>query len=444
MALYALIITGGLLIILNFAIGRRDWLNPSVIFCTMNFIYSVVCLAIKFSYSIDFHFNTAIILMGGMLIFTLFNILVHLKRRVYIKSIMSSQMDMPFFYINSQWVCILIVFELIVALYMIKYARDVSRAFYGSSQGILSDIGILNNITKNRGDEFRNSGVHASAIYVLGWPLCIAANSIISCVFIWNYKKTHVKELFMLFPSVIMLIMSFLIGSRSTAFRFITAFIIEFIIISRWNNKSYRQGQFKMIVRLIFILSIILIGLGYSINLIGRQTSIPIFEYVTAYVGAPFYNLDIAIQNGIVKSELFGQETFHHLYKFLSSRLGISEWNYSLNLPYLRYHGHYLGNVYTMYFMFLEDFGGMGVVILTSFIAWYYNSTYSTLMNWDRNETCFGVRLFIYGYLFNDLIMLTFSNRFFETTLGTTSILYYFWLFILWYLFRQGLFFSKR
>ncbi|HFI0078032.1 TPA: O-antigen polymerase, partial [Streptococcus suis] len=93
-----------------------------------------------------------------------------------------------------------------------------------------------------------------------------------------------------------------------------------------------------------------------------------------------------------------------------------------LKLPFIRYNGIYeLGNVYTTFYQFLYDFGYIGVFVLTAIISIYYTTSYRYVKK-QAPALSLKMNLFIYAYLFNDLIMLIFSNRFYETVLNINTI----------------------
>lgn len=108
-----------------------------------------------------------------------------------------------------------------------------------------------------------------------------------------------------------------------------------------------------------------------------------------------------------------------------------------MTLPYITYEGRFLGNVYTMYYMFIKDFGYLGIVPLTAVIAIFYNGIYSKLMDFSKCKLVLGCSLFIYGYLTNALIMLLFSNRFYEDGLRKTSLYVYAAMALFWYVLRH-------
>ena len=81
-----------------------------------------------------------------------------------------------------------------------------------------------------------------------------------------------------------------------------------------------------------------------------------------------------------------------------------------------------IGNVYTTYNVFAYDFGYFGVFPLIFVVALYYTSTYKKILCDTKSVKSIDFNLFIYAYLFNDLIMLPFSNRFYSTILDAPFI----------------------
>ena len=67
-----------------------------------------------------------------------------------------------------------------------------------------------------------------------------------------------------------------------------------------------------------------------------------------------------------------------------------------------------------MFYKIIYDFGFSGVFWVTGLMALYYSLTYMRIRT-KINHHPIDFRLFIYAYLFNDLIMSAFSNRYYET-----------------------------
>ena len=142
------------------------------------------------------------------------------------------------------------------------------------------------------------------------------------------------------------------------------------------------------------------------------------------YIGAPLLNLNnyLSQTHANSSSEIaFGEQTFRGFYQFIYSQFSIEKLNYDSIVSAKSFvtsaNGLRTGNVFTTFYMFVYDFGLWGIIPLMSIISFYYCYTYSKIKSkvYKSDEQNIDFRLFIYAYLFNELIMLFFSNRFFET-----------------------------
>ena len=104
------------------------------------------------------------------------------------------------------------------------------------------------------------------------------------------------------------------------------------------------------------------------------------------------------------------------------------------------------GNVFTTFYMFFYDFTYFGIIPLVSVIALYFVPTYSRILGTEYCEKkyLFDYRLFIYAYLFNDVIMLIFSNRFFESVITVGFLRFLITSAILVWIIKQNIVFKYK
>lgn len=95
------------------------------------------------------------------------------------------------------------------------------------------------------------------------------------------------------------------------------------------------------------------------------------------------------------------------------------------------------GNVLTTYYPVVYDFGILGVLPISIVFSLYYIFTYDRLLLQKSNKII-DFRLFLYSYLINDLVMLIFSNRFFETILSIDFIRFYILAAVIIYLINRS------
>lgn len=190
----------------------------------------------------------------------------------------------------------------------------------------------------------------------------------------------------------------------------ITAILIITVIRFGLNKRRYFTKLIFKIVGIIFGIILLLIGINMLLNRTGENSTLNlILESIYVYIGAPMQNLDTYLQGTRHTPELWGSQVFRNIYTYLGGKYGISQYLYQLDLPFLKHNGLNTGNVYTTFYQFYYDFGYDGIVPLMAIIALYFSCAYRKIYN-NKPFT-----LIIYAYLFNDLIMLIFSDRFYET-----------------------------
>ena len=162
--------------------------------------------------------------------------------------------------------------------------------------------------------------------------------------------------------------------------------------------------------------------------IMGRGNNLDAFEYLFIYAGAPIVNLDtfiktnkIPLLHGVGQEKLLGAQTFKGIYQYASKWLHLNisipsggGFAYSNN-------GVEIGNVYTIFYKLLYDFGWIGCFILIAVMAMYYVKTYNRIVRRKSNKIV-DMRVLLYAYLFNDLVMSAFSARFYETTCNSWLI----------------------
>ena len=432
---------------MNYAIAKKDFFNPSVLFCAVNVASLVICFSLREMYSIELHGNTVLVLVSGVTIFTIFNTFCNtrLKRsygeRRFIKS--SAAIEIREIRIGLFWVILLILAEVVVAYFMLSYIRRVATAYSGFNN-IAIQIAVYNNLVKFNGETFRNLHIVASPIYTFGFPFCTAFCFLLMAVAVNNFFAVKKIEILYLLPSVLLMAMSLLTGSRSFAFTVITAVFIDFVIMDKRKRGRARGLSMKLFVRVVLLAVLVIIGLMYVTTVIGRGSQLSMRSFF-AYFGAPIVNLDAFLQEHKLRQNTspWGRETFYTLYDYIGSRFNIDSLVYDLTLPFRSRNGLNLGNVYTTYYQFIKDFGYIGVFSLITIIAIYFNYTYKLLFVPSRNRNNVSPRLIFYSLFFNDLLMLLFSNRFYESVFRARTIRMYIWFVVIWFFYKQGLFFSR-
>lgn len=427
--IFALIVSTLALILINYKIAGGDYFYPPVIFSFMFFISSLICAFNLKKYNITISALTVIIIISAILIFTLVGI--------YFRSIstrMKDNLDKPSaIKINTIYYIILILVQIVSIIFFVKYLYNLTAAYAGAGYpNVPSDmtgmIGLYDNLTKFWPDIYNHLAVKTPFLYSLTNPLSSAGEYLCIYIAVNNYfAKDSINKFtyIIVFLAVVRILLN---GSRTPLFRIIT-FVLFLIFYFSFKCGKFRLGNIKFLLKIVGILVLAIVLFYFLQFIIGRKVENMTFgNSFFTYAGAPLLNLNnslmhqnISFFEGVNNTHIFGGQVFYNLYSYLSKLLKITIDNSSILTFAYSDNGIETGNVYTMFYPIIYDFGYFGIFIFTTIEATYYCYFY--------NKNLFGIlknginfSLFIYAYLFNDLVMSAFSNRFYGTVFDAPFI----------------------
>lgn len=213
---------------------------------------------------------------------------------------------------------------------------------------------------------------------------------------------------------------SLLLGARGGAVNILLALVFFFLFlyekkiekVTTWNLKIvFYVGAFVFLLLGTFRLSAIVMGRGVSKNWI---------DYLALYLGAEIKNLDIFLQRSWANPRLWGSQTFIMLIKSIGRHLG---WNvaYQLDLPQQIVNGFGLGNVYTLFYPFIYDFGYFGWLLPIAIMASVTEGVY-LLAKYSKNLSLSHLCTLCYGGMFSSILFSFFSNKFYENHFSVTYL----------------------
>lgn len=441
--LFLIILSSMFFVFINLRISKNDYLNPAVIFSLIFLMSSVMCLFALTYLKLEFHAELLVILNVSYLVFTLFSIFNQGKSKGHIdkeKSALQLQsIHLPFI-INLGIICCAILLIWVEYRYLGQLAQAAGRG--GAS--LSERIALYDNLLKFYPKQLENLRVGKPSYYQGLSILTLSLGYINAYLIAHNLVAVRKTSFLEIINFILFILFMYFGGSRSTIVRLLTFVIIVYYILFIRSTKDKRKVR-KVIRKFYYFAIITVVIFLASLSLYGRTNVYSPFHYLFVYTGAPLYNLDVFIQNSDfpVSQELFGQQTFFRFYDFWIRRLRLE--TYELALPFVRYSADYgLGNVYTTFYQFLYDFGYSGIVPLISLIAYFYTNNYNKLLVNNKLGGKVEFRLFVYAYLFNDLLMLFFSNRFYETGLGVSTLrIFVFTYFFVSIVFEKGIVFGN-
>ena len=406
MLIYVMLVLFFLITILVYIKAKGDILQPSVIFSAM-YTFSILCAALNKDYwGINLSLKTFFIIVLGGLEFIIISFLIdyYYKRKNENKKIELSQREVSqtrVIKIEKWKIALIIIYSIIVIILLILNVLSIASEF-----GEFSNFSEA--LTIFRQNTSYESNTSLSRIVSLLLKPLLAAAYICLFVYIKNiiYKEGKmIKKIFTesiyLLPVLAFIIQSLAQSNRGSILRIAIAGFVMFVIVWYQKENWKRKISFKAILILVLVACIGLTMFYFSATLVGRKISKNLIQYVTMYCGGSIQCLDLYIEDPVEKSSIFGYETFTYLIRNLQDYAGLElEEVPTTHLEWRRSNGVLVGNVYTSYRRWIQDFGYIGMILLQAGVAIFYNVYYNK-MKYSKNKssTVNDLALLTYAYL---------------------------------------------
>ena len=375
------------------------------------------------------HFNTFCVLFFGCLLFTMGCWGVHIivapklkkkaKRRLIGAKETITRIDV------SIWKIIIIIAVQALSLYIVS--RDM-RAVVGR-YGISGDFALI----MYRFREYHLFSDKDVALSSLSSNIRLFS---IAVSYVWIYivcnnfigKFRNKKMIPMLFSIVLGVVNCVVLGSRGEAIQLIVAAFVIFVFLQKKYNGWKSNIKFRQIVIVGIIIFGVMYGFKASGDLLGRSS---VSNYHTSavdelakYLGAEIKNLDTYLENPFnsIPDAIPGGQTFGFSLGWLSNLFGIN-WKISSELPFQRVNGISLGNVYTVFYAYIYDFGYIGLVVLTLLMSFFCQLIYEHLIV-ERKKTKINFRIIVNSYVLFLVAFSFFGERFFTYVINISMIKY--------------------
>lgn len=264
-------------------------------------------------------------------------------------------------------------------------------------------------------------------IYSLYW-FCYAGTIMIlyKCIMDYISARKIKKQFFLVFLLIILI--TLLLGTRgSIIYLIIIGFVMAYMLWLKkykWKrrlNRSFYLKGFLIVILVILLFSTVgLIAVGRAEQLTDSGSNLleNIFFQLSIYIGAPLKLMDLYLYTDYGIDENFpipGYATFGQFYRFIARRIGFDNW-IDVNILSIEFRTDntvMLGNVYTMFMRYVEDFGFLGLVILCLIMGIIFAYMYERIKYNKFNKKNIDICLIIYAYLFKALILAFFAELFY-------------------------------
>lgn len=213
---------------------------------------------------------------------------------------------------------------------------------------------------------------------------------------------------------------------------FVTLFIMTIIQAYFIYGKS-KGWRFHIKFKTLFLVAglgvLVLCALYWTLSWFGRTSSQSLVDYLGVYLSAPLKNFDTFVREGKFGTDWVYSETFRNIINSIGRILGNSEWQRNLELPFRNINGYALGNVYTVFYCYLHDFGYVGLFGLTALMAIISQAVYLKLA-YGKKQKNISIKLIVYSYMYQGILLSFFSDRFYFSicTMNMIKYLVSWWL----------------
>ena len=386
--------------------------SPGVLFMVPFTISAFFLLLNTSRWSVVLHVNTYLVIVGGCLSFLLGVVLAkrrYFRRRVQIAVLWRERpghaegAEIPDWFL---WVALFV--QLVFFAVCLRAILSVARS-YGYSGTLAFAI-----------YQFRNTRIYTTDSVSLGrireWMYAFNLAS----GYIWMYmlafrasKKQRIPAVLVL-NIIICLATGLLKGSRQSSVQMIVAGITYyFLFYIAGTNRS--RVPLKKMIKPMLLLIVIAVTFQMVGTLLGRTVRADFMQYIAVYLSGSIRNLNEWLQSPHSIASPFGKMTVIYFWNTMGNYLHVPGWVYVLDLPYLSANGNNSGNVYTLFYAYIYDFGYIGAAVVPFIIGFISQLVFKKTSSIDtKSERNIQFNSIIYGYIAYTLAFSYFSNKFFE------------------------------
>lgn len=377
-----------------FIINKHDIMEPAPMMCLLFFACTIITIFNGTLWNIDFKIDTTLIIFVGLFSVVVGSSLSMMWADTRKTRYTSNRLN----YIDIQylWIFLYILIGIVSSIWYRREMARILRAAGWGTNGITLTYAYRILTTKETitGDLKVNT-LLSQLIKVINGTGYVYLYAFINN---WILKERNKKTFLYFICSCVSLLPGLVSGGRGNVIHVLSAFIILFYILwhenSDWNiNLSWKYLRTGL---LIFLIGAPIFY--YSINLVGRTTSLSMFEYIAVYFGASIEHFNQYITNPTSPAKIFGEETFPGIIDLLN-RIGILDGSKGISiLERRKLSSNMSGNVYTFFRRPYHDFGIIGMIIFSVLVAMVLTSIYETKIKKHIGNKVYWILFYSYLY----------------------------------------------
>lgn len=392
--------------------------NLFIVFFTLSVINGLTNFD---NWNFSLHLNTVFVIGGGALLFFIICFIVHLiaqelspvrvvKRPLMVTATVINSLPRVVYFAG-------IAFSLGTALLVVKEVQGVVSQ-YGGSGNLIEALGRYDELVKFSTLNIGLPGF-TNIVYSVGQALFYAW----AYIFIRSVVlKDSAKDYLALINCIVAAFLPLLTGGRNGLIAEMIAVAVFYLM---WHQRTDAnlKGSFSF-AKILGILAAVTVAVSLFrplLSLLGRDSGGQKgYSYLSIYLGAPIKNLDSylngTLTNGIpVESKQWGDMTLSLLRSSIGRPVDYSwlDWQ-----PFQSVNGHELGNVFTIYYPLIFDWGIPGALIAVAVIAFLSQLIFEVAQRAIVNGSLINTSILIYGTVAYGISFSFFSNRLIATILN--------------------------
>lgn len=399
MLIYILLLCFILMLIGSYFLFKKEIMHPVIIFIAM-YTFSVLCAVCNIdNWGIEMSKMTFIILLLGAVEFVLVS---YITQKIYMKKTKYKEIKpkMKKIEVPKLIIYAIIIYSIIVICLQLLIVLDIASR-YGEFTGLSDALTIYKDHTSYSKDVDLPSYLTIMQCGVIAGAFSITLIFINNLLVEKDNKLKYIRNNICYLLPAILFVISYLVQSnRGMIIDFVVSMLTIGILL--WTQKYAwkKHIKIKTIITIGIIGIIGLIVFYYSATLIGRINTKGMFDYITYYCGGSIECFNQYVKNEKQIKMVRGEETFYSLILNLDS-LGLTDYNLgereSGHLEFIYYEDEMVGNIYTAYRRWMNDFGILGIIVFQGIMSAFFTILYCKI---KYNSGKLGnLWILIYGYL---------------------------------------------
>lgn len=394
-------------LVLCICMANNNFFSPQILFCAGFLLAGLYAIFYVRQMELNFSIDTLLVLFLGITIFSVVSLVMY---RIFVNKAISKIQINRAQYINQLnvelWKLLLIfALELFAIIYFVFFLFSISRTTSFSRAMRFWDY-------TNKFTEVTIDKPTILSLLNMVTNVCVYFQLYLLAHQLANKYKSH--RIIILINIMMGIINSILTGSRGGTIEYVFVFIVMLYYL--YESKYYWKKKINIkILLLLFVVGIaVLFFLFFSKSFMGRASSTGLGHYICIYLSAELKNLDTFVRKGKFGTDFSHSQTFVNLRLYLNKRYGFSDFGTKLDIPFQSVKGFGLGNVYTVFYMFLYDGGYPALIILTSIMAVVIQLILYWAIKYNHTKEGINISLIIYSILLFTVFFAFFSDKFYE------------------------------